>query len=54
MIARARENIRHDKHNEETLDMEWVDIDLVDDKNLHPAFERAWPELKRLVLNSLL
>ena len=53
VIARARENIRHDKHNEETLDMEWVDIDLVDDKNLHPAFEKAWPELKRLVLNSL-
>ena len=54
MIARAKENIYHDDHNPETLDMEWVDIELVDEKNLHPSFEKAWPELKLLVKDLVL
>lgn len=53
IIATAKENIRHDDHNKETLAMEWVDIELVDEKSLHPSFEKAWPELKILVKDIL-
>lgn len=52
VIAHAHENITTHEMNEESIEVRWVAIESVDDMNLHPSFERAWPELKTLLLES--
>ena len=52
VIARAHENITTHEMNEESLEVQWVPIESVDEKNLHPSFEKAWPQLKALLLES--
>ncbi|MCU1541647.1 MAG: hydrolase, partial [Arthrobacter sp.] len=35
----------------ESLELQWVPLDLVGDKDLHPGFGAAWPELYRRLLD---
>jgi 8-oxo-dGTP diphosphatase len=50
VIARAHEDLSAHEMNEESIQVEWVHIERVEEKNLHPSFEKAWPELKTLLL----
>lgn len=34
----------------ESLELQWVRLDRVGDKDLHPGFGRSWPELRRRLL----
>jgi 8-oxo-dGTP diphosphatase len=52
VIAHAHENITTHEMNEESIEVRWVAIESVDEMNLHPSFERAWPELKTLLFES--
>ncbi len=52
VLAHAHEDITTHAMNEESLQVEWVAIDSVGEKNLHPSFEKAWPELKALLFES--
>lgn len=35
--------------NEESTALEWVHLDAVTDRRLHPGFARSWPELRTLI-----
>ncbi len=34
----------------ESLELQWVPVELVGDKELHPGFGAAWPGLRRRLL----
>ena len=51
VIAIAHENITTHEMNEESIEVRWIAIESVDEMNLHPSFEKAWPQLKELLKN---
>ena len=52
VIARAHDDITTHEMNEESIEVRWVAIESVDEMNLHPSFEKAWPELRTLLCES--
>ena len=39
--------------SEESIALEWIEIDHVDNRELHPGFAKSWPGLKDEVLRAL-
>ena len=51
VIARAEVGLIAHEVNDESHEVRWVEIDLVDELPLHPSFAKSWPELKKLLNN---
>ena len=49
VIARAAAGLIAHEVNDESHEVRWVEIDLVDELPLHPSFAKSWPELKALL-----
>ena len=49
VIARAETGLIAHEVNDESHEVRWVEIDLVDELPLHPSFAKSWPELKALL-----
>ena len=49
VIARAAVGLIAHEVNDESHEVRWVEIDLVDELPLHPSFAKSWPELKALL-----
>jgi 8-oxo-dGTP diphosphatase len=49
VIARAAAGLIAHEVNDESHEVRWVEIDLVDELPLHPSFAKSWPELKKLL-----
>ena len=49
VIAHATDLLIAHELNDESHEVRWVEIDLVDELTLHPSFEKSWPQLKGLV-----
>ena len=49
IIARAHHDLIPHEMNEESLQVEWVFMDQLSNKNLHPSFEGSWPALQTLL-----
>jgi 8-oxo-dGTP diphosphatase len=47
VAARVVEPFDPEISDPESLELQWVDLDGVDAKNLHPGFAAAWPALRR-------
>lgn len=47
VAARVVEQFEPVISDPESLELQWVDLDGVGDKNLHPGFAAAWPALRR-------
>ena len=45
VISKAHIDLVAHEQNDESLQVEWVDFDLVSAKNLHPSFTKTWPAL---------
>lgn len=39
--------------SEESIDLQWIDIDHVEDRPLHPGFAKSWPGLKDVIRRAL-
>ena len=51
VIARAADDLVAHEVNDESHEVRWVEIDVVDQLPLHPSFAKSWPELKKLLNN---
>ena len=49
VIARAAAGLIAHEVNDESHEVRWVEIELVDELPLHPSFAKSWPELKALL-----
>ena len=49
VIARAATGLIAHEVNDESHEVRWVEIELVDELPLHPSFAKSWPELKALL-----
>lgn len=49
VIARAAAGLIAHEVNDESHEVRWVEIELVDELPLHPSFAKSWPELKKLL-----
>jgi 8-oxo-dGTP diphosphatase len=49
VICKASEDLEAHHVNDEALQVEWVPIADVAQKNLHPSFAKSWPELHALL-----
>ena len=49
VIARANEKLEGHELNDESHEVRWVNIKIVDQLPLHPSFAKSWPELKALL-----
>jgi 8-oxo-dGTP diphosphatase len=49
VIARAAAGLIVHEVNDESHEVRWVEIELVDELPLHPSFAKSWPELKKLL-----
>jgi 8-oxo-dGTP diphosphatase len=49
VIARAEVGLIAHEVNDESHEVRWVEIELVDELPLHPSFAKSWPELKKLL-----
>jgi 8-oxo-dGTP diphosphatase len=49
VIARAEVGLIAHEVNDESHEVRWVEIELVDELPLHPSFAKSWPELKALL-----
>ena len=49
VIARAAAGLIAHEVNDESHEVRWVEIELVDERPLHPSFAKSWPELKALL-----
>ena len=45
VISKAHADLIAHEQNDESLQVEWVEFDLVSAKNLHPSFAKTWPAL---------
>ena len=45
VISKAHIDLVAHEQNDESLQVEWVEFDLVSAKNLHPSFAKTWPAL---------
>lgn len=41
-------------HNEETMNLQWIKLNDVQELNLHPSFAKSWPELLREIKKVLI
>ena len=49
VIARATDQLIAHEVNDESHEVRWVEIEKVDELNLHPSFAKSWPALKALI-----
>ena len=49
VIVRAAAGLIAHEVNDESHEVRWVEIELVDELPLHPSFAKSWPELKALL-----
>ena len=49
VIAHAHPDLVAHEQNDESLQIAWVEISEVVEKNLHPSFAKTWPELEALL-----
>jgi 8-oxo-dGTP diphosphatase len=49
VIAHAHPDLVAHEQNDESLQIAWVEISEVVEKNLHPSFAKTWPELETLL-----
>lgn len=54
VIAQADPALVAHEQNDESLQIEWIDIDAITAKNLHPSFAKSWPELETLLRKILM
>ena len=54
VLAKADPNLTFGDWNQETKDLQWVDIDEVTKLKLHPSFERTWPAIYQLIVANFL
>ena len=47
VVAEALEPFEAEISDPESLELQWVEIDAVSSKALHPGFAAAWPGLRR-------
>ena len=50
VIAKAHGDLQTSEWNQETHDIGWFEIDVIEKLDLHPSFAKTWPELKALVI----
>jgi len=53
VIARTTDELIAHEVNDESHEVRWVEIEKVDELNLHPSFAKSWPALKE-ILNNLI
>jgi len=53
VIARTTDDLIAHEVNDESHEVRWVEIEKVDELNLHPSFAKSWPALKE-ILNNLI
>lgn len=49
VIARTTDELIAHEVNDESHEVRWVEIEKVDELNLHPSFAKSWPALKALI-----
>ena len=54
VLAKADPNLKLGDWNQETKDMAWVEIDQIENLDLHPSFARTWPAIYQLIVANFL
>jgi len=53
VIARTTDELIAHEVNDESHEVRWVEIEKVDELNLHPSFAKSWPALKEILNNHI-